>query len=152
MNVNYGMTIDRLITAHLYLNDNSNHIDYDYPFAENVRFCTTCFSSTVYCAPCSITKQSTMCYVYTTSSSRQYCPIYFYMMYQKHDWASTKTTISTICLNTTAKTNYTVYTMRRDYVTTVLHTAKWQLSAISQPTRPTQPAIPPGPVKWVVIH
>jgi len=25
-------------------------------------------------------------------------------------------------------------------------------SAISQPTRPTQPAIPPGSVKWVVIH
>jgi len=26
------------------------------------------------------------------------------------------------------------------------------LSAISQPTWPTQPAIPPGSVKWVVIH
>jgi len=25
-------------------------------------------------------------------------------------------------------------------------------SAISQPTWPTQPAIPPGSVKWVVIH
>jgi len=27
-----------------------------------------------------------------------------------------------------------------------------EASAISQPTRPTQPAIPPGSVKWVVIH
>jgi len=29
--------------------------------------------------------------------------------------------------------------------------AKWPLLAC-QPTRPTQPAIPPGSVKWVVIH
>jgi len=70
------------------------------------------------------------------------------------------TQVNTPRLNPSNTGRYSIYLPRRDGRLSWLRwlvTYRWRSivvrpSAISQPTRPTQPAIPPGSVKWVVIH